>query len=196
MAQGKQAKLLTDAQVRAVLAHVDRKSRNPERDRLIVLLSVKAGMRAKEISCLTWPMVTASDGQLADVISLEDRASKGRNGGRVIPLHRDLKTALVTYKSMSRSRYGAYVLKSERGSRLTAASLANWFHRLYCELGYEGCSSHSGRRTFITKTARKIVEAGGSLRDVQELAGHQSLQTTQRYIAGDSLAKRKVVDLI
>ena len=55
--------------------------------------------------------------------------------------------------------------------------------------------SHSGRRTFVTRCAKKIVEAGGSLRDVQELAGHASLATTQRYIQGDTAAKRRVVDL-
>jgi site-specific recombinase XerD len=70
-----------------------------------------------------------------------------------------------------------------------------WFHRLYAELGFEGASSHSGRRTFITKAARKIVEAGGSLRDVQELAGHASLSTTQRYIEGSTDAKRRVVNM-
>jgi site-specific recombinase XerD len=52
-----------------------------------------------------------------------------------------------------------------------------------------------GRRTFITKAARKIVEAGGSLRDVQELAGHASLSTTQRYIEGSTDAKRRVVNM-
>lgn len=54
----------------------------------------------------------------------------------------------------------------------------------------------SGRRTFITQAARKIIQCGGSLRDVQELAGHASLATTQRYIAGDAEAKRRVVALI
>jgi integrase/recombinase XerD len=38
------------------------------------------------------------------------------------------------------------------------------------------------------RCAKKIVEAGGSLRDVQELAGHSSLATTQRYIQGDTNA--------
>jgi integrase/recombinase XerD len=61
---------------------------------------------------------------------------------------------------------------------------------------FSGASSHSGRRTFITNAAKKIVEAGGSLRDVQELAGHASLATTQRYIQGDTEAKHKVVALI
>jgi len=48
----------------------------------------------------------------------------------------------------------------------------------------------------VTKLANKIVEAGGSLRDVQELAGHASLSTTQRYIQGSNDAKRRVMGLI
>ena len=52
------------------------------------------------------------------------------------------------------------------------------------------------RRTFITGAARKISTVGGSLRDVQMLAGHAALSTTQRYIEADVEAQRKVVDLI
>jgi integrase/recombinase XerD len=63
-------------------------------------------------------------------------------------------------------------------------------------LGLTSCSSHSGRRTFITRAAKKVVEAGGSLRDVQQLAGHSSLSMTQRYIEGDSDAKRRLVNLV
>jgi len=37
---------------------------------------------------------------------------------------------------------------------------------------------------------------GASLRDVQLLAGHQAIQTTQRYIDGDTDAQRKLVSLI
>jgi integrase/recombinase XerD len=59
-----------------------------------------------------------------------------------------------------------------------------------------GCSSHSGRRSFITRAARKISEVGGSLRDIQALAGHASLGTTARYIEVDADAQRKVVALI
>ena len=49
-------------------------------------------------------------------------------------------------------------------------AIVNMFHRWYRHLGFVGCSSHSGRRTFITNAARKISTVGGSLRDVQELA--------------------------
>ena len=64
------------------------------------------------------------------------------------------------------------------------------------EVGLQGCSSHSGRRTFVTRAARLVHKAGGSLRDVQLLAGHRSIQTTQRYIDGDSDAQRKLVAMI
>ena len=69
-------------------------------------------------------------------------------------------------------------------------------HRLYAGLGMVGCSSHSGRRSFVTRAARRISEVGGSLRDVQMLAGHASLSTTAKYIEHDADAQRKVVALI
>jgi integrase/recombinase XerD len=75
-------------------------------------------------------------------------------------------------------------------------SIVNWFAIAYQAVGLEGCSSHSGRRTFITRAARLVHKAGGSLRDVQLLAGHRSIQTTQRYIDGDSDAQRKLVSMI
>ena len=62
--------------------------------------------------------------------------------------------------------------------------------------GFVGCSSHSGRRTFITNAARKISTVGGSLRDVQVLAGHTNLRTTQRYIDENPEAHAKIVELV
>lgn len=62
--------------------------------------------------------------------------------------------------------------------------------------GLNGCSSHSGRRTLITTAVRKISSVGGSLRNVQMLAGHSSLAVTQRYIEGDGEARLKVVEML
>ncbi len=162
------------------------------------LLSVKAGLRAKEVAELTWAMVTDADGRVADAIALEDRASKGRGGGRTIPLHPHLRDALAALQAErgEKAARDRPVVHSERGAGMSAASVAVWFHRLYGGIGLAGCSSHSGRRTFITRAARKIVEAGGSLRDVQQLAGHAQLGTTQGYIDGSSDAKRRVVEMI
>ena len=90
----------------------------------------------------------------------------------------------------------SYVVTTERSAHTSPQAVVNMFKRWYEDIGLLGCSSHSGRRTFITNAARKISTVGGSLRDVQMLAGHSSLAVTQRYIDGDSEARKKIVDLI
>jgi integrase/recombinase XerC len=197
MALGKQAKIITDKQVRAVLAELDTR-RYPPRDRAMFLLSVKAGMRAVEIASVTWAMVTDAEGEISGAIALQNRASKGKGGGRHIPMHPDLKAALIALRGErgEKVRPDLPVIYSERDRGLSPGAVAVWFHRLYSGLGMVGCSSHSGRRTFITRAARKIGEVGGSLRDIQQLAGHACLETTARYIEGDHDAQRKVVALI
>ncbi len=143
-------------------------------------------------------MVTDAAGQIAEAIHLQNRASKGTTGGRTIPLHPALQAALTALQTArgDAPRPAQAVLFSERGGGLSPATVRLWFHRLYTSLKMDGCSSHSGRRTFITRAARKVSQVGGSLRDVQELAGHTSLAMTQRYIEGDTEAKRKLVALI
>lgn len=203
MAQGKQAKILSETQIKATTQYLST-TRNSQRDTVMFLLSVKSGLRAKEIASLTWQMVTDPEGNIADAIALQNIASKGKNGGRTIPLNKDLKQALEILKDFAAAKraekgfpfdLAANVITSERGARMSANSVAHWFKRLYGSLGFDGCSSHSGRRTVITKWAKNTSRAGGSLRDVQELAGHSSLATTQRYVQGDTAAKRKLVDM-
>lgn len=189
---GKQAKVLSDHHLQLALRHVAQ-SRHPERNRLIILFSAKAGLRAGEIANLTWSMVLTADGKLATRLELPDHAAK-KGSGRTIPLHPSLQALLRKYHRRADPRLP--ILLSERGGPLSAAGVVNWFRTLYRELGFDGCSSHSGRRTFITKAARQVHRAGGSLRDVQELAGHRSLAMTQRYIEGDTAAKRRLMRLL
>lgn len=199
MALGKQAKILNRQQIDMVAGHI-RSRRNGLRNQTIFLLSVRAGLRAKEIASLKWSMVMGADGEVGDLIHLTNEASKG-NSGRIIPLNRQLKTSLVELFEQDNDNPRFFepddnVIQTERAKATSAQAIVNLFQRWYRDLGLIGCSSHSGRRTFITNAARKISTVGGSLRDVQHLAGHSSLQTTQRYIEGDSEARKRVVDLI
>ena len=196
MSLGKQAKILTKPQTDAVLAYLG-STRHPIRNRVIFLLSVKAGLRAKEIASLTWAMVTDAEGALTDAISLTDIASKGR-GGRVIPINKDLQRALVALKAEADkvTRSSRFVITTERAGNTSSFAIVNQFASGYRALGFSGASSHSGRRTAITNWARKISTVGGSLRDVQMLAGHSALSTTQRYIEGAEEARRRVVELV
>lgn len=193
---GKQAKLLTPSQVRLALRRVAR-HRYPERDRVMVLLSMKAGFRACEIAGLTWPMVLDPEGKVGSTIELVDAAAK-KGSGRIVPMHPLLRDGLVKLRRREyRQSRSGYVIRSERGSHgLSASSVVNWFAKLYRTLAFEGCSSHSGRRTFITSAARAVSRSGGSLRDVQQLAGHKSIEQTQAYIEGDSRAKRRLVAML
>jgi integrase/recombinase XerD len=79
---------------------------------------------------------------------------------------------------------------------MSPQAVVNLFWRWYRHVGFAGCSSHSGRRTFITNTARKISTVGGSLRDVQMLGGHTNLRTTQRYIEANPEAQVRIVELV
>jgi integrase len=189
---GKQAKILSPLDVADLLAFADC-TRHPIRNRVIVLLSAKAGLRAGEIANLAWEMVVDASGQIGSVIELRDHAAK-KGSGRLIPMHPELADALSAWRQTSTGP--GHVVRSERGGPMTALSIVVWFNRAYQYLGLDGCSSHSGRRTFITRAARLVHEAGGSLRDVQLLAGHRSIQTTQRYIDGDTDAQRKLVSMI
>ena len=194
MGLGKQAKTLSKGQVEAMLAYLST-TRHPERNRLIFLLSVKAGLRAKEIARLNWLMTNDSQGEIGWIIYLLDSASKGKSG-RIIPLNEDLRNALIEYRDRVMSFAGPLVISTERGLFTSPQAIVNMFQRWYRHLGFVGCSSHSGRRTFITNAARKISTVGGSLKDVQELAGHSNLRTTQRYIDANPEAQVRVVGLV
>lgn len=189
---GRQAKIISENTYKDLLVFAAA-TRHPTRNRLIVLLSLKAGLRAGEIANLTWDMVLDPAGNIGVVIELRDWAAK-KGSGRTIPIHADLWDGLMAWRKAV-VPVGA-VVSSERGRGMRPVSIVNWFATAYRAIGVKGCSSHSGRRTFVTKAARLVHKAGGSLRDVQLLVGHRSIQTTQRYIDGDTDAQRKLVAMI
>lgn len=198
MALTKQAKTLNKNQTGAVLNYLNGR-RNALRNKTIFLLSIKAGLRAKEIACLRWNMLLDVDSLLSAELALQNEATKGKSGRR-IPLNKELWASLSEMlehrRQLSRFQTSEHVIRTERADRTSPQAIVNMFAAWYRDLGLLGCSSHSGRRTFITNAAKKITTVGGSLRDVQYLAGHSSLQTTERYIDYSETARRSIVDVI
>lgn len=183
---GKQAPIIPEKYIKMALALCETR-RYSARDRVMIMLSHYAGLRACEIGRIKWEMMTGADGELLDEIHLEDSASK-MGSGRVIAIHPDL------YQELTRlGPSEGPVILSERRNALKTHSIVNFFWTLYRQLGLKRGSSHSGRRTFATKGAKRIIEHGGSLRDIQQLLGHKSLQTTQRYIEGSEKAKQNFI---
>ena len=116
---GKQAKILSTAEIEDLLIFAAR-TRCPIRNRLIILLSIKAGLRAGEIANLTWDMVLDARGEIGAVIELRDWVSK-KNSGRLIPIHPDLWNALWDWRQLS-NRSGA-IVRSERNAAMSPVSI-------------------------------------------------------------------------
>lgn len=188
----KQAKILDCSQIQLVLSYLD-KTRYPLRNKVIFMLSFH-GLRACEIADLAIASILNSDGTVSESISVLNSASKGKTSGRIVYINQQLKSLLEEYLKVFGSTLGVYLINTERSNKYSANAIAVFFKLLYKKLGIIGASSHSGRRSFITSCARKISSVGGSLRDVQQLAGHSSLSMTQRYIEQDSEAQKLVVE--
>ena len=189
----KQAKILTDEELEYLLDYVS-KGKHPARDKAILLLSFKAGLRAAEIAGLSREATTNASGDLHTEIFVGSHIGK-KGKSRTIPMHSKLKLTLkALYKSKPNSEYVAYS-PYKRTDNMTANALTVMLHRLYKKAKMQGCSSHSGRRSMITNMARKANLVSCSLRDVQEIAGHADLRTTEKYI-GLSDNASKLVELI
>lgn len=191
--KGRPAKVLGVTAMRQAMSIAGRQKLGL-RNKAIILLSFKAGLRAGEIAALRWEMLLDATGRVGRFIELPARVAK-KGSGRRIPISPEL-LAVLGQLLRERHTHEGPVIRSSRGRHMTAKAVVNWFTALYRNAGLEGCSSHSGRRTFVTRAARLITRAGGSLRDVQQLAGHRSIQTTQGYIEGDAQAQHRLVRMI
>ena len=76
--------------------------------------------------------------------------------------------------------------------RINALQYAQHLQRLYARAGIVGATSHSGRRTWLTELSSK----GVGVRVLAEMAGHASIQTTQRYIDVNDEQMRRAAELI
>jgi integrase/recombinase XerD len=184
----KRARTLSDEDLDIVLSGL-KDTENELRDRVTVLLSHKAGLRAGEIAGLTVRDVTDAHGKVAGPIFIgSDTTKNGKrypHRDREVPMHPDLRRALTSYFATRKSlKPGDPVIPARLDPRspTTPNALIVWFRRTYRSLGFEGCSSHSGRRTFATKAARAAPNHGATLYDVQRLLGHADVSTTGLYV--------------
>ena len=180
----KQARTLSKAKVEQALQHKG----NTTQHRVMLLLSITAGMRAIEIAGLRWKDIDWSEECLRLKITK-------RNMPREVPMNPTLIEELrKLYNSRDEIDPEDRVVLTPDGKPTTRNAVSQWFSRFYKRMDWEGYTSHSGRRTFVTRAAEAVVNAGGTLNDVRALAGHQALQTTQRYIDTNPQAQKKIVD--
>ena len=186
-----QAQTLTDAQLRRCLKWCQMR-RHSTRDTTIFYLSYYAGLRAKEIAALTVGDVYDEQGAVREQFMLDAVQTKGAKS-RTVWINTKLRRQLKLYRSSLLFKDAKRTLfASQKGVAFSANTMTQLFLNIYHAAGFENASSHSGRRTFITELASK----GVSVRVLAELAGHSSIQTTQRYIDVNDDMMRNASELI
>jgi integrase/recombinase XerC len=189
---------LTDAQVKAAIALAGTGAQ-AARNTLLLRLSLTLGLRVSDMAGLEWRDCLNASGEVSDTLIIRPETAKYGSGAK-LPIPTQVRKALNDLLDEETRRYGTPkptvpLFRSQRGF-MQRHSLVGWFKRLYAQAGAKGASSHSGRRYAITKMARNISLAKGSLRDVQAIARHKSIATTQRYIAVSAEAQSDVLRMV
>jgi len=189
----KQAKTLTAEELRRVLDYTATR-KHSTRNRALVTCSFLSGMRVGELSSLTYADVVDSEGKVRDEIRLKAENTKTKEA-RIVFVNAKLKKELQQYADAYKpadTQLKFFYSQKRNSNGYNANTLTQFFHYLYKRAGVFGASSHSGRRTFITKLANQ----GVSVRVLASLAGHRNISTTQAYIDVNDDMKRHAVELV
>ena len=172
----KQAQTLNEAQLRRVL-HYCRSRRHCVRDSTIIQFNFYAGLRAKELAGLKRSDVFDEQGVVREQFTLSAAQSKGGKT-RTVYLNQRLRRVLEDYsRLLNLTDPSRALFESQKGGHFSANTMCQLFLDIYSAMGLKDASSHSGRRTFITRLANK----GVGVRLLAALAGHSHISTTQRY---------------
>jgi len=151
------------------------------------------GMRVGEVAALRIEDVVDENYKVRTEIVLAASITKSKRARRIfVPrqMHKQLQQYINTLPSTSAPN--TYLFSTQKQSHFTANTAAQHLQRLYAQAAIVGATSHSGRRTYLTELAAK----GVGVRVLAEMAGHASIQTTQRYIDVNDEQMRCAAELI
>jgi len=169
-------KALTAEDAAATLDLDDDKPWIEARDRAVIALLYGAGLRIDEALSLNMDALP-----LGETLRIVGKGRKARD----VPLLNEVRAALDAYLKLRPSIGGktAPIFLGARGGRLRAELIQKRLRQLRVELGLpDTATPHALRHSFATH----LLGSGADLRAIQELLGHASLSTTQRYTAVDA----------
>ncbi len=162
-------RFLIQDEAKALVESVEDKDRRCSRDRAILELLYGSGIRVGELVRLDLSHVDFDEGW----VKVRGKGNKER----VVPLGRKAIEALQDYLAERKKELGPLFVNSRRG-RLTQRSVQRIVKRQSLRAGImKRTTPHTLRHSFATH----LLEEGADLRGIQELLGHSSLSTTQRY---------------
>jgi integrase/recombinase XerC len=153
------------------------------RDSAVLLLLYGAGLRIGEALSLTKAEVEGLLKAGQDTLAVTGKGNKTR----LVPLLPQALEAIVAYRDacpwLKAAAPGDSFFMGARGGALDPAIVQKRVRELRRHLGLaDSVTPHALRHSFATH----LLGAGGDLRTIQELLGHASLSTTQRYTDVDS----------
>ncbi len=188
--QGK-ASVLNPQQHQDFLAYLAT-TRQAAQNKAIYLLGYRAGMRIGSIAGLGINDVLDRNGNLKEVVELRRDIVKGKRNYAAYLSHPELREALAEYLAERPETDVPNLFVSQQNTAFSANSLTHKMLRLYRKAGYEGASSHSGRRSFATN----CIRAGVDIVSLKTLMNHSSIQQTSEYVATNDEMLKKAVCLV
>lgn len=186
----KQAKTLGELDIRRIAFDLQHEPHGL-RNLVAFYLSFYCALRACEIARLSWRKnVLDANGNVAKHLRIGGDVAKRGNGG-LLDIPAPLRAALTMLREARPKDQFVFYPLDGRNDRLVDPnqkhlkpnSVVKFFVRLYERFGYDGMSSHSGRRSAITQFSRKAAKTGQhSFLDVMNFARHRDPKTTIAYI--------------
>lgn len=187
----KQAIVLTKDEIDRVMVEA-KKGVNGYRNHMIMMLSFYAGLRTKEIVSLKWKDVISPKGEAYKEIPITSNQTKG-NEAQTLYFGTKVRQAIEQfYRNEENCAPDTALIKSSRGDNpMWPEAVQRIMKDIFIRAGIdEKASSHSGRRTFITRLSENGIEMDA----IRRLARHSSLQMTQRYIQANPERLSNAVD--
>ena len=188
-----QSKTLKPEQFQQVIDHTYKHSTTPLRDIAILQVSYRSGLRAMEICGLKLSDILEPNGELKRTVALRKKTTKGHRGGLAYFTHPELRDAIAKYINEVRNRYSVKVDNLFISRKLTpfhAGSMSRLFTKIYKDAGFNGCTSHAGRKSLAYNLNAQDV----SVYNIQQILRHSSITTTvNHYLKVD---ENKLAELV
>ena len=187
-----QAKTLNKTELKQLLDVTNSCSRYPQRDTTMLLFTHLCGLRVGEVAALRFDDVVNQNGTIRDEMTLDAARTKSKRARKIF-LPKQMQRQLQAYvSSVAKRPQHGYLFSTQKSARFSANTATQHLQRLYARAGIAGATSHSGRRTWLTTLSQK----GVSVFVLADMAGHRSIQTTQRYVTVNDEMKRNAAELI
>lgn len=187
------ARAISDKELNAVIA-VSKDYRHAERNIAMLIMSNYLGLRAKEMALLK--VLDVFDGEnLRLTLRLVAKYTKGGyhrdvslENKRVIASMRDYINYRIESDGLA-FNVQSPLFRSQQGSAFSANAVSRLFINIYERAGIDNASSHTGRRSLITRLSESNID----IFSIAQIAGHQSIQTTQAYITSNPARLRNIL---